>query len=152
MYLHTYELRPYKHESATSSAMRLLMQAVQKMNGCYRLYRALLQRLSTGLLSDLITAVLFAAPLGVTGHILCGLHSSCDSYRSTVGKLSSFDLDCFSRYTQMHVSLDDQRILHGVSIKRTHFVFAHNFDVCQPVFIILGRHTMWEICKKFTYN
>jgi len=32
------------------------------------------------------------------------------------------------------------------------FVFAYNYDVGQPIFIIFGRHIMQEICNKAVYN
>ena len=41
--------------------------------------------------------------------------------------------------------------LHRVSITTTHFVFAYNFDACQPIFIIFGRYTLRESWKR-VYN
>jgi len=43
-------------------------------------------------------------------------------------------------------------LVHGVSIKMAHFVFAHTFDVCQPISTFYGRYTAQEICKKVVYS
>ena len=32
--------------------------------------------------------------------------------------------------------------------KRTHRVFTHNFDACQPIFMLFGSRTLQNICKK----
>jgi len=39
-----------------------------------------------------------------------------------------------------------------VSQKKAHFVFADVFDICQPIFIILGKRVLQEICSKQMYN
>jgi len=43
-------------------------------------------------------------------------------------------------------------IVHCVSVKRTHFVFAHNFDKCQPVFIFLADLDDRKVAKNVMYN
>ena len=40
---------------------------------------------------------------------------------------------------------------HMLCLRKAHFVFAHNFDVCQLIFIISDRGTLKEICKKAMY-
>jgi len=45
-----------------------------------------------------------------------------------------------------------QLIIHRVLIKRAHFVFTQKSDMCQLIFIIFGRCTLWESCKKDFYK
>jgi len=45
--------------------------------------------------------------------------------------------------------LSDQR---SNRFSESTFVFAHNFDNCQQIFIIFGKHTLQEICKNVFYK
>jgi len=42
-------------------------------------------------------------------------------------------------------------IMQSVS-ERAHLVSAYNFDLCELIFVIFGRHMLQEICNKEIYN
>jgi len=59
----------------------------------------------------------------------------------TLGIINNDDGNDDNDYNDDDDDDDITRQLHSVLIKRPHSVFTHNFDTCQPIFIIFGRHT-----------
>jgi len=45
-------------------------------------------------------------------------------------------------FMKFYITSFNQQAYTRVCIKRVHFVFVCNYDVCQPIFIIFGRPTL----------